>query len=243
MDAAPHLLVVDDDREICDLLSRFLARHGYRVSTARDAREARGIVADARVDLVILDIMLPGEDGLALCRQLRVERDLAIIMLTAMGEDTDRIVGLEMGADDYLAKPFNPRELLARIKAVLRRAGPGLGRPRDGEGAVLEFSGWRLDLAQRRLDTPEGLPVPLSAGEFDLLVAFAEHPQRVLSRDQLLDLTRGRSAGPFDRSVDVQVSRLRRKIETDPKRPALINTVRGGGYVFTAPVQRRAPPS
>ncbi|MBX6320807.1 MAG: response regulator [Rhodospirillaceae bacterium] len=243
MEAAPHLLVVDDDREIRELLSRFLAKHGYRVSTARDAREARGIVADTRIDLVILDIMLPGEDGLALCRELRVERDPGIIMLTAMGEDTDRIVGLEMGADDYLAKPFNPRELVARIKAVLRRSAAGLARPRDGESVVLEFHGWRLDVAQRRLDGPDGVPVPLSAGEFDLLVAFAEHPQRVLSRDQLLDLTRGRSAGPFDRSVDVQVSRLRRKIETDPKRPALINTVRGGGYVFTAPVQRRpAPP-
>jgi two-component system OmpR family response regulator len=239
LDAAPHLLVVDDDREIRDLLSRFLAKHGFRVSTARDAREARSIVADARIDLVILDVMMPGEDGLALCRQLRAGSDMAIVMLTAMGEDTDRIIGLEIGADDYLAKPFNPRELLARIKAVLRRAGQRHLPALNGEAVVLEFSGWRLDVGQRRLDSPDGVPVLLSGGEFDLLVAFAEHPQRVLSRDQLLDITRGRSAGPFDRSVDVQVSRLRRKIETDPKRPALINTVRGGGYVFTAPVQRQ----
>jgi two-component system OmpR family response regulator len=239
LESVPHLLVVDDDREIRDLLSRFLARHGYRVSTARDAREARGAVADARIDLVILDVMMPGEDGLALCRQLRVESEVAIVMLTAMGEETDRIVGLEMGADDYLPKPFNPRELLARIKAVLRRAGQRAGRADNGEGSVLLFNGWRLDLGQRRLESPDGVPMLLSGGEFDLLVALAEHPQRVLSRDQLLDLTRGRSAGPFDRSVDVQVSRLRRKIETDPKRPALFNTVRGGGYVFTAPVQRQ----
>jgi two-component system OmpR family response regulator len=239
LEAAPHLLVVDDDREIRDLLSRFLMKHGYRVSTARDAREARSVVADSRIDLVILDIMLPGEDGLALCRQLRVGSDMAIVMLTAMGEDTDRIVGLEMGADDYLPKPFNPRELLARVKAVLRRAGQRPAAARNGADVVLEFNGWRLDVGQRRLDSPDGVPVLLSGGEFELLVAFAEHPQRVLSRDQLLDLTRGRSAGPFDRSVDIQVSRLRRKIETDPKRPALINTVRGGGYVFTAPVQRQ----
>jgi two-component system, OmpR family, response regulator len=239
LDAAPHLLVVDDDREIRDLLSRFLAKHGYRVSTGRDAREARSIVADARIDLMILDVMMPGEDGLALCRQLRAGSDMAIVMLTAMGEDTDRIIGLEIGADDYLAKPFNPRELLARIKAVLRRAGQRRLPALNADAVVLEFDGWRLDVGQRRLDSPDGLPVLLSGGEFDLLVAFAEHPQRVLSRDQLLDITRGRSAGPFDRSVDVQVSRLRRKIETDPKRPALINTVRGGGYVFTAPVQRQ----
>lgn len=238
MDPSLHLLVVDDDREIRDLLSRFLVKHGYRVSIARDAREARRAIADARLDLVILDIMLPGEDGLALCRWLRADSKLPVIMLTAMGEETDRIVGLEMGADDYLPKPFNPRELLARIKAVLRRArqpGPSAG---DGQVMHLLFAGYRLDLARRRLAASDGAGVPLSSGEFDLLVAFAEHPQRVLSRDQLLDLTRGRNAVPFDRSVDIQVSRLRRKIEVDPKQPALIGTVRGGGYIFTAPVQR-----
>ncbi len=233
-----HLLVVDDDREILDLLTRFLGKHGYQVTTARDGREMRRALEDWRIDLIILDLMLPGEDGLTLCRKLRAESGIPIIMLTAMGEETDRIVGIEMGADDYLPKPFNPRELLARVKAVLRRA---RGMPVDaspGEKTGLEFAGWKLDLARRRLESPDGVVVSLSAGEYDLLVAFAEHPQRVLSRDQLLDLSRGRMAAPFDRSVDVQVGRLRRKIEANPKEPELIKTVRGGGYVFTPVVQR-----
>lgn len=238
MEDSPHLLVVDDDREIRDLLSRFLSRHGYRVTMAKDAREARRLVADARIDLMILDIMMPGEDGLSLCRDMRAKSTTPIIMLTAMGEDTDRIVGLEMGADDYMPKPFNPRELLARIKAVLRRAG-GLGQPDVADrGKVLRFAGWTLDLARRRLESPGREPIELSTGEFDLLVAFAERPQRVLNRDQLLDLARGRAAIPFDRSIDVQVMRLRRKIETDPRSPQLIATVRGGGYVFTPTVER-----
>jgi two-component system OmpR family response regulator len=187
---------------------------------------------------VILDLMLPGEDGLSLCRWLRHDSQLPIIMLTAMGEETDRIIGLEMGADDYLAKPFNPRELLARIKAVLRRT----GRPQASEGAaarILTFEGWRLDLSRRQLNEPGGALIELSAGEFDLLVALAEHPQRVLTRDQLIDLARGRAATPFDRSVDVQVSRLRRKMEHDPKNPTLIKTVRSGGYIFSAVVEIR----
>jgi two-component system OmpR family response regulator len=232
-----HLLVVDDDRQLRDLLTRFLGKHGYRVTTARDGQEMRQALENWRIDLVILDLMLPGDDGLTLCRELRAESRMPIIMLTAMGEETDRIVGIEMGADDYLPKPFNPRELLARIKAVLRRTQElSLQAPAGGD-VTLRFAGWRLDRVQRKLESPDGVVVELSGGEFDLLLAFVEHPRRVLSRDQLLDLSRGRAAVPFDRSVDVQVGRLRRKIETDPKDPQLIKTVRGGGYLFTAAVE------
>ncbi|TWA62251.1 two-component system OmpR family response regulator [Azospirillum baldaniorum] len=238
MDRTPHLLVVDDDREIRTLLSQFLTRHGFRVTGAKDGVEMMRTLDSARVDLIVLDLMMPGEDGLSLCRRLRAAPEMAqtpVIMLTAMGEETDRIVGLEMGADDYLAKPFSPRELLARVKAVLRRAS---GPPVSGgaAGKTLGFEGWTLDLAKRELRSPDGVLVQLSAGEYDLLVAFVEHPQRVLTRDQLLDLARGRSAVPFDRSIDVQVSRLRRKIEPDPADPTMIKTVRGGGYLFTPAV-------
>ncbi|HLO77579.1 MAG TPA: winged helix-turn-helix domain-containing protein, partial [Magnetospirillum sp.] len=191
---------------------------------------------------VVLDLMMPGEDGLSLTRRLRAQGSaLPIVMLTAMGEDTDRIVGLEMGADDYLAKPFNPRELLARIKAVLRRAQPGAPAPAPaakGVGTRYGFLGWVLDVATRDLLSPDGVVMTLSAGEFDLLLAFVEHPRRVLSRDQLLDLARGRQAIPFDRSIDIQVSRLRRKLGDDPKEAQLIKTVRGGGYLFTPEVVR-----
>jgi two-component system, OmpR family, response regulator len=238
MDKQPHLLVVDDDREIRTLISQFLTKHGYRVSSARDGAEMMQVLDSSRIDLIVLDLMMPGEDGLALCRRLRAQPGpsgaIPIIMLTAMGEETDRIVGLEMGADDYLPKPFNPRELLARAKAVLRRAtGLPVGSSAEPVNRGMTFEGWRLDIAKRELWSPDKVLVQLSAGEFDLLVAFAEHPQRVLTRDQLLDLARGRSAMPFDRSIDVQVSRLRRKIEPDPKEPSLIKTVRSGGYIFT----------
>jgi len=197
------------------------------------------VMEAARIDLVVLDVMLPGEDGLSLCRKLRASTATPVIMLTAMGEDVDRIVGLEMGADDYLPKPFNPRELLARIKAVLRRAGtlPPAAIEIAVGGKVLSFGVWRLDLAKRELKSEGGELVVLSSGEFDLLQAFAEHPQRVLTRDQLLDLARGRAASLFDRSVDIQVMRLRRKIEADPKDPQLIKTVRSGGYMFTPTVR------
>jgi two-component system OmpR family response regulator len=237
---SPHILIVDDDREIRDLLARFLAKHGYRVDVAADGRAMTRALEAGRFDLVVLDLMLPGEDGLSLCRRLRATSSLPVIMLTAMGEETDRIVGLEMGADDYLPKPFNPRELLARIRAVLRRAG-GAARGPDEGLRELTFDGWRLDLARRELRAPDGVLVPLTAGEFDLLVAFAERPRRVLSRDQLLDLSRGRAAAPFERSIDVQLSRLRRKIEPDPRQPGLIKTVRGGGYMFTPEVVARGP--
>jgi two-component system OmpR family response regulator len=241
MEPGPRILIVDDDREIRDLLARFLSRHGYRVATAADGRAMQQVLRDGRVDLIVLDLMLPGEDGLVLCRRLRADSDVPIIMLTAMGEDIDRIVGLEVGADDYLPKPFNPRELLARIRAVLRRFEAAARVPLPPEEGALLFSGWRLDPAARRLTDPEGRDVALTAAEFNLLLAFAQRPNRVLTRDQLLDLSRGRDAAPFDRSVDVQISRLRRKIEQDPARPELIRTVRGGGYAFSAVVEREAP--
>ena len=242
MDASPHLLIVDDDREIRDLLSRFLRKHGFRVSVAVGGREMWQALADGAIDLIVLDLMLPGEDGLSLCRKLRARSQVPVIMLTAMGEEIDRIVGLEVGADDYLAKPFNPRELAARIKAVLRRTGGEAVRTSEPGGeraaAELRFAGWTLDLGKRELISPDGILVPLSGGEFALLGAFATHPQRVLSRDQLLDLARGRDAQPFDRSIDVQVSRLRRKIEIEPREPTIIKTVRAAGYLFAPPVER-----
>lgn len=244
MNRTPHILVVDDDREIRELLARFLAKHGFRATAAADARDMDKALADWSIDLVVLDIMMPGEDGLAACRRLRATSSIPIIMLTAMGDDTDRIVGLEMGADDYLAKPFNPRELLARIKAVLRRFEAGSApQPKEIEevgdkGPVHVFAGWRFDLATRELQSPAGERVELSGGEFELLAALVTHPQRVLNRDQLLDLARGRSAQPFDRAIDVQVSRLRRKLEDDPKEPTLVKTVRGGGYMFTPRVTK-----
>jgi len=237
-EGSAHLLVVDDDRQLRELLTRFLGKHGYRVTSARDGQEMWQALKDWRIDLVVLDLMLPGDDGLTLCRRLRADSSLPIIMLTAMGEETDRIVGIEMGADDYLPKPFNPRELLARIKAVLRRTQEAALETGPRADAPLRFAGWRLDPLQRKLESPDRVVVELSGGEFDLLLAFAEHPRRVLSRDQLLDLSRGRAAVPFDRSVDVQVGRLRRKIEADPKDPQLIKTVRGGGYLFTPEVER-----
>ncbi len=238
MDASPHVLVVDDQREIREPLARYLKRHGLRVTAAGNAAAARQALKVAAVDLVVLDIMMPGEDGLALCRSLRETTRIPVILLTAMGEETDRIVGLEVGADDYVAKPFNPRELLARIRAVIRRA---RSLPPDHEPLPLGrylFDRWSLDTAKRELVDNAGVVTPLSAGEFRLLVALLERPGMVLSRDQLLDLTRGRSAAPFDRAVDNQVSRLRRKIERDPKSPALIATVWGGGYRFAGQVER-----
>lgn len=238
MDSSPHLLIVDDDREIRDLLSRFLRRQGFRVDMAANGREMHRLLADWQIDLVILDRMLPGEDGLTLCRELRTKSRVPIIMLTVLGSETDRIVGLEIGADDYLAKPFHPHELLARIKAVLRRMEDAYQDQAFDKAEPLLFAGWKLDRSRRRLESPEGVKVALSDGEFDLLVAFAEHPQRVLSREQLLDLSRGRSPIPFGRSVDMQVARLRRKIETHPDEPEIIKTVRGRGYIFTPAVAR-----
>jgi two-component system OmpR family response regulator len=232
----PHLLIVDDDRAIRDLLTKFFVQHGYRVSVAAEGRAMLQVLQAARIDLIVLDVMLPGEDGLSLCRRLRADSTIPIIMLTAKGEDTDRIVGLEMGADDYLPKDFNPRELLSRVRAVLRRSTNPPAKELSTSSQVLEFHGWQIVLARRQLFSPAGALVPLRSGEYDLLLALVERPQRVLTRDQLLDLVRGRSANVFDRSIDVQISRLRRKIEADPKGPEFIKTVRSGGYVFAAVV-------
>lgn len=236
MSETPHLLVVDDNREIRDLLAKFMTKYEFRVSTAADGKAMRRVLDASRIDLIILDLMLPGEDGLTLCRELRVKSKIPIVMLTAMGEETDRIIGLEMGADDYLAKPFNPRELLARVKAVLRRAQSLPERAEPPEQTVVRFAGWTFDLAGREIVSADDVAVPLSTGEYNLLVTLVQHPGRVLSRDQLLDLTRGRESVPFDRSIDTQISRLRRKVEADPKDPQIIKTVWGGGYVFTPKV-------
>ena len=232
------ILLVDDDAEIRALVANFLNGHGLAVTTAADGREMGRALGNGHYDLVVLDIMLPGEDGLSLCRNLRARSSLPVILLTALGEETDRVIGLEMGADDYLTKPFSPRELLARIRAVLRRATAGLAVHDSEPSECLSFAGWTLWPGRRELYDPGSVLISLTAGEFDLLVAFARNPGTVLNRDQLLDLTKGRSAAAFDRSVDVQLSRLRHKIEPDPKRPQLIKTVRGGGYLLAASVTR-----
>ena len=236
MEPAPHIAVVDDHREIRELVSRYLLQHGYRVSAAEGAREFRKLLEHSVVDLVVLDIMMPGQDGLALCRQLRATSDLPIILLTAMTEETDRIIGLEMGADDYLPKPFNPRELLARIKTVLRRANSLPPRRSRGRAESVRLDRWTVDLGRRELVGEDGVAVPLSTAEFRLLCAFLDHPSMILTREQLLDLTVGRGASSFDRSIDNQVSRLRKKIEIDPHNPALIRTHWGGGYSLEAAI-------
>lgn len=236
MEGPPQILIVDDDREIRDLLSRFLRKHGYRTESASDGHEMHRILDGARIDLVVLDRVLPGTDGLTLCRDLRARSRVPIILLTLLGSDTDRIVGLEVGADDYLVKPFNPLELLARVKAVLRRSND---LPLHGSlqnMPVLKFAGWRLDRKGRRLQRPDGATVTVTDGEFGLLAALAEHPQVVLSREQLLDLVSGRSAVAFDRSIDMQVARLRKRIEANAEDPELIKTVRNRGYIFTPEV-------
>jgi two-component system, OmpR family, response regulator len=237
----PHILVVDDDREIRDLLSKFLERQGMRVTAARDAKEARRLWPLGRYHLVVLDLMLPGESGLDFARWLRGEAAVPIVMLTAMAEETDRIVGLELGADDYLGKPFNARELLARIRAVLRRASGEAGAgaaAKEPPSKAIRFAGWVLEPARRRLLNPDGVEVALTGGEYELLQVLVERPNRVLTRDMLMDLLRGRQAGPFDRAIDVAVSRLRRKLEDDGRNPSLIKTVRGGGYVLATTVER-----
>jgi two-component system OmpR family response regulator len=241
MEAEPHVLVVDDDREIRDLISRFLRKNGLRVDVAAGGVAMRQALAQSKIDLVILDRVLPGEDGVTLCRELRAQSRVPIIMLTLLGSEPDRIVGLETGADDYVVKPFSPNELLARIRAVLRRANDLPLQSDLQRSAVLRFAGWTLDRTRRRLKSPDGATVTLTDGEFDLLAAFAEHPQVVLSREQLLDLARGRAAIAFDRSVDVQVGRLRKKIETNPDDPELIKAVRARGYVFTPDVEGGEP--
>jgi two-component system, OmpR family, response regulator len=228
---------VDDQKEICEVVQQYLSSEGYRVSVANDGAGMRRVMDGAEVDLVILDLMLPGEDGLTLARQLREESTVGIIILTGRGETVDRIIGLEMGADDYLPKPFHLRELLARVKAVLRRAQDRTGDSPHPTRSRAHFAGWNLDLSSRELLSPNGEEVRLTTGEFDLLAAFVNNANQVLSRDRLLDLARNREAGPFDRTIDVQVGRLRRKLEDDPQNPSMIKTVRGSGYIFTPSVE------
>ncbi|MEO7100446.1 MAG: response regulator [Luteolibacter sp.] len=235
MESPPHIAVVDDHQEIRGLLVRYLGLHGFRVTPANGAEEFKSLLEKETFDLVVLDIMMPGEDGLSLCRFLRASTSLPVIFLTAMAEDTDRIVGLELGGDDYLVKPFNPRELLARIRAVLRRcqSGSSSGATVLPEQTRLSFANRSLDIARQEISGSDGVAVPLSSAEFRLLMVFVEHAGQILSRDQLLDLTSGREAYVWDRSIDNQVSRLRRKIEDDPKNPMLIKTHWGDGYCFT----------
>lgn len=232
-----HILVVDDQKEICDMVQDYLSSEGYRVSIAHDGAGMRRAIAQSPVDLVVLDLMLPGEDGLTLARGLREESSVGIIILTGRGETVDRIIGLEMGADDYLPKPFHLRELLARVKSVLRRVSSRTAEKAPTQRSQARFAGWHLDLASRELFSPSGQEVRLTTGEFDLLAAFVNNANQVLTRDRLLDLARNREAGPFDRTIDVQVGRLRRKLEDDPQKPSMIKTVRGTGYIFTPPVE------
>ena len=234
--AALHILVVDDDPQTRHLVVRYLVENGFQASSAQNARDMRETLASVHIDLILLDIMLPGTSGLELCREVKQQSRLPVIMLTAKGDEADRIVGLEIGADDYVTKPFSPRELLARIKAVLRRHGES---PRaEAVTQRIGFNGWTLDLARRELLSPAGAIVELSTGEYDLLIAFVEHPQRILTRERLLDLSRNRVSAGFDRSVDVQVSRLRHKIEGETGQP-IIRTVRGVGYMFLPAVHKQ----
>ncbi|WP_174284581.1 response regulator [Sphingomonas bacterium] len=234
----PHLLLVDDERSIREPLAQYLTKQGFRVTQAGDAESARMRLAAYAIDLVILDVMMPGEDGLSLCRHIAATSDIPVILLTARTEETDRIVGLEMGADDYVVKPFSPRELATRVKVVLRRVTAGGTRQHAPESGSYAFAGWVLKTGERALVDREGVSLPLSTGEYNLLLALVTRPRQVLTRDQLLDLTQGREAAAFDRAIDNQVSRLRRKIEADAKTPEIIKTVWGGGYTLSAEVTR-----
>jgi two-component system OmpR family response regulator len=237
MTNSDHVLVVDDDAEIRDLLREYLQKNGYRVTAVADGKGMHAALDRAQPDIIVLDLMLPGADGLTLCRDLRARSAVPIIMLTARGEETDRIVGLEMGADDYLAKPFNPRELLARVKSILRRARALPENLHPDDARSIRFAGWTLDVATRNLRSPAGVVVALSGTEYKLLRIFLAHPNRVLNRDQLIDLMLSRDASPFDRSIDVQVSRLRHRFGEDAREPAIIKTVRGEGYVLAVAVE------
>ncbi len=241
MELPDHILIVDDDAEIRNLLSQYLEKNGLRVTAVAEGRGMWHALDAARIDLIVLDLMLPGDDGLTLCRDLRAKSsDIPVIMLTARGEETDRIVGLEMGADDYLAKPFNARELLARIKVVLRRARSLPHNLRPDDARQIRFADWALDTVHRQLVSAAGVVTPLSGAEYRLLRIFLDHPNRVLNRDQLVDLTQGKAADPLDRSIDVQVSRLRHRLGDDSREPRLIKTVRGEGYVLAVKVSSEA---
>ena len=235
-EALQQILVVDDEPDVCRALDRYLSREGYRVHIANDGQAMHELLSLNEIDLVVLDIRLPGKDGLTLARELRQDGDMPIIMLTARSDIIDRVVGLETGADDYLPKPFHPRELLARIRTVLRRARP-IHKPADKTPPTVAcFSGWTLNRDTHQLFSPSGEEVPLSPVEFDLLLVFLNNPNRVLSRDFLLDQTRGRAATPFDRAIDVHISHLRKKLEPNPKNPTVIKTIRNAGYIFTPAV-------
>lgn len=239
MSESTLIAVVEDDPEIRLLVDGLLTREGFEVSTCARSEELDRLLERRRVDLVLLDLMLPGEDGLSICRRLQnAPVATPVIMVTAKGDDIDRVLGLELGADDYVAKPFNPRELIARVRAVLRRTREAHSTSRPMPRESYRFGGWTLEAPARRLIDPQGCEVELTGGEFELLVAFITHPQRVLTREQLLDWTRGRDATPFDRTIDVQLSRLRRKLGDDFRRPTVIRTVRGGGYLFVQPVTK-----
>jgi two-component system OmpR family response regulator len=237
MAVTDHILIVDDDRDIRALLGDYLRKNGYEVTAVADGKSMQAVLDTGGVSLIVLDLMLPGEDGLVLCRNIRAKSDIPVMMLTAKGDDLDRIVGLEMGADDYLAKPFNPRELLARIKSILRRAKTLPDALRPEEASIVRFSGWRLDTLSRQLTSPTGVAVPLSGAEYRLLRVFVDHANRILNRDMLMDLCRGREMFPFDRSIDVQVSRLRQRLGDDAKEPLLIKTIRGEGYMLASKVE------
>ena len=231
-----HIVVVDDHREIRDLVGKYLGQQGFRVSLADGGLALRRLLDRGAVDLIVLDIMMPGEDGIALCREIRASRGVPIIFLTAMSDETDRIVGLELGADDYLVKPFSPRELLARIRAVLRRTGTSSPLEAAGPGQTVRIGPWTVSFARAEIAGDDDVGIPLSTAEVRLLKVFVERPGQVLSREQLLDLTAGRTADVFDRSIDNQVSRLRKKVEADPKNPQIIRTHWGGGYSLAAEV-------
>ena len=237
MDTPDHILIVDDDAEIRSLLGEYLRKNGYQVSLVADGKAMWAAHTRGKVDLIVLDLMLPGDDGLTLCRKLRADSDTPVIMLTARGEETDRIVGLEMGADDYIAKPFNPRELLARIKSVLRRTRSLPRNLQTDDARGIKFAGWRLDAVARHLVSAEGVVTSLSGNEYQLLRIFLSHPNHVLTRDQLMLLAKGHEADPLDRSIDIQVSRLRQRLGDDPSTPQIIKTVRGEGYVLAVSVE------
>ncbi|MBF0423231.1 MAG: response regulator [Magnetococcales bacterium] len=239
MAAADHILVIDDDQEICQLIADFFQKNGFQVTTSHNSKGLQEVLDRQKVDLIVLDLMLPDEDGLIVCRNLRSRSNLPVIILSARGEEMDRIIGLEMGADDYLPKPFHPRELLARVKSVLRRTRTSPEEMEDNDShALYRFAGWTLDVPTRQLYTEKGEKIFLSGGEFALLRVFLNHPNRVLTRDQLLAFSHGREIEPYDRTIDMQISRLRRRLNDDPKSPELIKTVRSLGYVFSTRVER-----
>jgi two-component system OmpR family response regulator len=233
MDSISRVAVVEDDPEISRMMTECMTDHGFEVAAARSGSDLDRVMSGGKIDCVILDVGLPGEDGLSICRRLRGKSSVPIIMVTGRDSDTDRVVGLELGADDYIPKPFNPRELVARVRAVMRRASGSDSTPAPEAPQTLVFEGWRLDMARRQLFMPDGTPRSLTSGEFNILSIFCQNSRKVLSRDDLLDLLHGRAAAVFDRSIDVQISRLRRKIETNLKDPSIIKTVRHGGYLFT----------